>query len=807
MTYILLVDDVEDNLHYLRFLLTARGYVFEAAGGREALAKARCAPPSAILASLSMPVMDEFTLLRTWKADATLARIPFIVYTANSADTKTEHLAMDMGADAFIKKLFEVGDLIERVEHFITGVTDPPPNTHAPNTRVSKDAGRGESVRHRDIAETNSGILDSLAADVALIDSAGVIVAVNAAWRRHALNILLNGAKLGIGENFLESLKGAQDMHIDEAKHAVGGIRAVLAGKSPHYALEYSTRGPAPLRWYRMTVTPIHDSGADGAVIMHIETTDFRGIARPLVDNETEYLRLLNATAEGIYRLDGSGSCTFCNPTAARLLGYEHPRQLIGQRVHEHHHHSRPDGSPFPIAECKMHRALRTAEATHADDEVFFRADGTQVPVEYWCYPIVEGTHIVGAVVTFLEITVRRNLEGQFLHAQKMEAVGRLAGGVAHDVNNALQVILTYGELLDERLADDAVGATHNQEIVAAGQRAASLTRQLLAISRKDVPRRIALDLSALIHNLERLLRRTIGEHITLHVTCCATSGTILADRTQIEQILLNLAINAADAMPLGGELFIETSNLEVDPAGRDPDEPNAPGGYVMLTVRDTGLGMTPAVQKRIFEPFFTTKDAGKGTGLGLSTVRGILQQIDGYVSVNSKAGEGTRFKVYFPIVKGATVADAPRKQLERPAGGTETILLAEDDDAVRAVVAHTLRASGYVVLEARDGNSAIEFAGRFDAPIDLLLTDVILPGATGRQVADRLSALRPEINVIYMSGHTDHLLAEHGAVRTDIVLLEKPFATAQMLLRVREVLDRTAARGACAVSARSPTH
>jgi CheY-like chemotaxis protein len=214
-----------------------------------------------------------------------------------------------------------------------------------------------------------------------------------------------------------------------------------------------------------------------------------------------------------------------------------------------------------------------------------------------------------------------------------------------------------------------------------------------------------------------------------------------------------------------------------------------------MLTVRDTGSGMTPAIQERIFEPFFTTKDAGKGTGLGLSTVYGIVQQSKGHITVHSKVGKGTRFKVYFPIVDGALV-DIPRKQLTRPAGGTETILLVEDEDSLRAVVADTLRANGYVVLEAHDGSNGIEFAGRFDAPIDLLLTDVILPGATGREVAHRLLAFRPEMKVIYMSGYTDDFIADHGIVDPETVLLEKPFPIALLLLRVRETLDRKPAGG-----------
>ncbi len=817
MSYVLLVDDTEENLEYLRTLFRASGYeVGIARHGTEALATARRHPPLVIVADLLMPVMDGYTLLRHWKTDPALKRIPFVVYTATYTDLEDERLALDMGADAFVQKFVAPGELLERLEGVIAAARITPPalpkQGSAPEESLNIEysealvrklesktlqlhaanrALQAEIARRRDIADTQTGILDALGANVALIDPAGVIVAVNEAWRRHSDVNVLNGENFGIGQNYLTICEHAEDTYSGEAKRAAAGIRAVLAGESLNFALEYSCDSPAQPRWFRMTVTPLQSSGSAGAVIMHVEITDIRGVEQQLVDSEAQYLLLLNSTAEGICRLNVDGLCTFCNTTAARLLGYANVRQLIGQHVHDRHHHSRYDGTSLPVDECKIQQAFRTGEGTHVDDEVFFRADDTQFPVEYWSYPIVKGPHILGAVVTFLDITVRRNLEAQFLQAQKMEAVGRLAGGVAHDFNNALQVILTYGELLDEHLAGDEIGAKYNQQIVAAGQRAASLTRQLLAFSRKQLLRPVLLDLSAVIHDLEELLRRMIGAHINLHMICVATGTAILADRSQVEQVVLNLAINAADAMPRGGELYIKTSNIEIGAAQSQPGAPVAPGKYVLLTVRDTGSGMSPAIQERIFEPFFTTKEAGKGTGLGLSTVYGIVQQSQGCVTVNSKVGKGTRFKVYFPIVAGAVDADTPHKHLKLPAGGTETILLVEDEDVLRRVVADTLRTNGYVVLEAHDGKAGIEFAGRFDAPIDLLLTDVILPGATGREVAARLLEFRPEMKVIYMSGYTDDFIADHGVIDPDTVLLEKPFPIALLLLRVRETLDR----------------
>jgi CheY-like chemotaxis protein len=351
--------------------------------------------------------------------------------------------------------------------------------------------------------------------------------------------------------------------------------------------------------------------------------------------------------------------------------------------------------------------------------------------------------------------------------------------------------------LLDERLVDDEVAAKHNRQIVAAGQRAASLTRQLLAFSRKRLLRPTLLDLSAVINDLKEMLSRMMGDHITLHMTGVADGAAILADRSQIEQVVLNLAINAADAMPLGGDLFIGTSHLVIGADMSRRGVPIVAGAYVKLTVRDTGSGMTPAVQAHIFEPFFTTKDVGKGTGLGLSTAYGIVQQCNGYISVHSKIGKGTTFEIDLPVAAAAADPAIPRISSTRPAGGTETILLVEDEDALRAVVGDTLRANGYVVLDAHGVKRGIEIARRSDACIDLLLTDAVLPGGSGRDLAARLSASQPAMKVIYMSGYTDEFSVERGATGPATVWLEKPFPIALMLLRVRETLDRKSADGA----------
>jgi PAS domain S-box-containing protein len=816
MSYVLLVDDDEDNLVRLCGLIEENGFSHACAShGEEALVKARGSPPSAVVADLLMPIMDGYTLLRQWKADPVLKSIPFMVYTATYTDAEDEQLAMDLGADAFVHKFSDPRELMARLRELVSTVSATPPRrpvileeTHlaAYNARLVRKleaktlqlhatnrALLQEIAKRRELASTQVGVLNALAAHVALIDESGRITAVNEAWRSFARENGLQTSDSLVGKNYLEVCDHARGCSSLEAKHAAGGIRGVLSGELQRFEIEYECHSPTQARWFRLQVNPLTEGRLTGAVIKHVDVTEQREAQIEFEQSEAQYLLLLNSTAEGIYRLDINGVCTFCNPTAARLLGYEDPKQIVGRSPHEHHHHTRPDGSPFPPSECTIHRALGTGEGTHADNEWFFRADGSRFPVECWSHPIVSGPDIAGTVVTFLDITLRRDLEAQFLQSQKMEAVGRLAGGVAHDFNNALQIILTYAEMLEERLADDPLGFEQNREILSAGRRAASLTRQLLALSRKQIQRPSLLDLNAVVGSVETVLRRTIGEDITLTIRCSPSLGTIEVDRAKIEQVLINLAINARDAMPAGGELLITTSTLDCG----NEDAPRAfiePGNYAVLSIRDTGVGMDQSTAARIFEPFFTTKEPGKGTGLGLSTVYGIMKQSKGYVVVDSEPGGGAEFRLYFPIVEGAPEKISPQASLGGKLRGMETVLLVEDEGSLRSVVGNTLRTNGYAVLDAPDGKTAIELAESLETPIDLLLTDVILPGISGRDIADQLQLSHPSMKVIYMSGYTDEFIAEHGIIDPDIVLLEKPFPMSALLENVREVLDGPAA-------------
>jgi len=394
-------------------------------------------------------------------------------------------------------------------------------------------------------------------------------------------------------------------------------------------------------------------------------------------------------------------------------------------------------------------------------------------------------------VIVNRDISDRKRLEEQFRQAQKMEAIGRLSGGVAHDFNNLLGVIIGYGEILQEGLAPEHPLRRSADEILAAGRRAASLTRQLLAFSRQQVLETKVLSLNTVVSNMETMLRRLIGEDIELTSNLESSLGTVKADPGQLEQVVMNLAVNARDAMPQGGKLIIETANTEMDETFvRRYPYPVQPGLYIRLTVSDTGTGMDAATRARIFEPFFTTKEKGQGTGLGLSMVYGVVKQSGGYIDAYSELGLGTTFKIYLPRVDEAVSPSAPQPTLATSLRGTETILLVEDEEALRILTRNLLELCGYQVMEAKNGAEALDLSQRYPGTVDLLLTDIVMPGINGRLLADQLIQLRPNIKVVYMSGYTGQAVGAHRILDPGSIFLQKPFTRDELARKIREALD-----------------
>jgi len=434
---------------------------------------------------------------------------------------------------------------------------------------------------------------------------------------------------------------------------------------------------------------------------------------------------------------------------------------------------------------------LRTGEHIRHFETVRLRKDGTEFNASLTISPISDRSgNVLGISIIARDVTERRDLEEQLRQSQKMEAIGRLAGGVAHDFNNLLTAIIGYSQLALQGLHREDPLHGHIKEIENAGTRAAALTKQLLALSRRQVLQPAILELNLVVGGIEGMLRRLIGEDIHLTASLDPELGRVKADPGQIEQVIMNLAVNARDAMPNGGHLIIETAGVVLDEhyAAEHPEV--RPGPYALLAVSDSGTGMDKETQARIFEPFFTTKELGKGTGLGLSTVFGIVKQSGGHVSVYSEPGHGTTLKVYLPVTDELSDAvEIPPCSVES-LRGSETVLLVEDEDIVRRMASQVLKMNGYVVLEASNGGEALQHHARYGVSIHLMITDMVMPHISGRELAERLSPWHPTMRVLYMSGYTDTAIVHHGVLDPGTAFIQKPFTPDGLARKVRHVLD-----------------
>ena len=486
---------------------------------------------------------------------------------------------------------------------------------------------------------------------------------------------------------------------------------------------------------------------------------------------------------EQIDRLYAGARIAECNDAMARMYGYNEARELMGTRLADLHNVTDPTNREQIRAFIRAGYRVADSETREHDREGRPRVFLNNV------VGFVEEGHLVRVWGTQRDVTEQRHLEEQFRQSQKMEAVGQLAGGIAHDFNNLLTAILGNTQLLLRDLPPGDSKRGDVEEIRKASERAASLTRQLLAYSRRQMLQPEVLDLNVVVAEMDKMLRRLIGEHIALVTVLAPDLGRVRADPNQIEQVIVNLAVNARDAMPEGGKLTIETADVDLDEAFAQTHLGSVPGPYAMLAVTDSGVGMDASVRAHVFEPFFTTKEVGRGTGLGLATVYGIVKQSDGYISVYSEVGHGSSFKIYLPRI--AQPADAPvSPQRSGPARGTETVLVVEDEPAVLTLSRRALEAQGYVVLAASDAAAALRVVERHGGTIHMLVTDVVMPGLSGRELADRLVAQRPGIRVLYMSGYPGDAVVQHGGLPQGSAFLQKPFSPDTLARKVRDVLD-----------------
>jgi two-component system, cell cycle sensor histidine kinase and response regulator CckA len=498
--------------------------------------------------------------------------------------------------------------------------------------------------------------------------------------------------------------------------------------------------------------------------------------------SEARYRSLVQSAVYGIYRSSVDGRFLDVNPALITMLGYDSAEQVL-QLDPRHEVFLNPEEHERLVQEFQQKGRLDGLEVK------WKRKEGNAITVRLSGRAATASEEVDRVLEIIAEdVTERRALEDQFRQAQKMEAVGRLAGGVAHDFNNLLMVISGYTEVLLEKLESESDLQAKAQAIQQAADRATTLTRQLLAFSRKQLLELKVVDVNSIVSDMERLLRPLIGETIELTTRLTPEVGHTRADAGQLEQVIMNLVVNARDAMPTGGKILIQTNRVEIDPARREHSL-IPPGPYVLLSVADTGAGMDKDTQSRIFEPFFTTKEKGKGTGLGLSTVYGIVKQSGGFIFAHSEIAHGTTFRIYLPRVEDPTEHTGPVKNASVATGGSETVLLVEDEESVRELVRDTLTNKGYGVIEAENGEAGLRVFEEQTATIDLLITDVVMPGMSGRELAKRVTAARPEIKVLFLSGYTEDAIIHEGVLEPGTAFLQKPFTLQVLSRKVRDVL------------------
>jgi len=579
-------------------------------------------------------------------------------------------------------------------------------------------------------------------------------------------------------------------VHPDDREQAVTLRRKAIAeGKDPE--LEYrAIAADGRVVWLRDTVRAVRDSG--GRV---------RGLRGVLVDirerkraeeEQRKLIALVENSTDSIALALPEGPVLYLNPAGLRLVGLDSLEQARNRTILD----LLSEEGSLRMREEGLPAALRTG---HWEGELHYRhcKSGATIPAVLTAFPIrtpQTGEPIALACVG-RDITERKQMEEQLRQAQRMEAIGQLAGGVAHDFNNLLTAILGYAELvLDELRSGDPLLASV-LEIKKAGERAASLTQQLLAFSRRQILQPKLICLNDVVAEVDQMLRRLIGEHIDMTIVREPALGAVKADPGQIHQVILNLAINARDAMADGGKLTIETANMDLDAESAHRHYGVPPGRYVTLAVRDTGHGMDQEMQSRVFEPFFTTKGRGRGTGLGLSTVYGIVRQSGGHVRVESEPGKGAAFQVYLPR-REEPVEAAQAHSVPGPARGSETILLVEDEAGVRRLIRAVLERHGYTVLEAPDGMEALRISAGHSGPVDVLVTDVVMPQISGSELADRLAAFYPNMKVLFMSGYADDEIVRKGVSEDGRIFLQKPFTPEAVTSRIRDLLDANAGVG-----------
>jgi len=820
----LIVDDNADDRSILRYNLERHGCeVIEAVDGQEGLELARTHKPDLIISDGLMPRMDGYQFLRNVKTDENLKNIPFIFFSASYNGHKEIEFAMSLGADAFIIKPKEPEELWNEIKDLLE------------NCKLAvKPAVAAKLVEEDEEYLRKYGTIIATKLEEKVLELQRANAKRKQAeealqeQKRFADNLMENSAvatfvldprhKIVIWNKACEGLTGvpADDMigTDDQWKPFYGQKRPVLADividadfdklpglydvsiKSPFapnalHAEAWRRDLNGKDRYLLFDAAPVYD--AKGVLIAAIQTlqdiTERKRAEESLLESKSKLRIITNTAADAIVMIDDKSAITFWNRAAERMLGFS-ANEVMGKELtliipHRYREAHKNAFNRF-VEAGRVSKGLRKTYEVAA-----LKKDGTEIPVEL----SVSGLRIKDkcfSVGIIRDISGRKKLEDQFRQSQKMEAVGQLAGGVAHDFNNILSAIIGYGHLLRMKMDKEDPLRSNVEHMLDAADRAAQLTNSLLAFSRKQVLNPQHVDLNKIIQRVDSLLRRVMREDIALRMALKKEAVIINADPGQIEQVLMNLATNARDAMPRGGELTIGTETIEFDDAFIRVHGFGKAGAYALVSVTDTGTGMDEEMRTRIFEPFYTTKEAGKGTGLGLSMVYGIVTQHHGHINVYSEPGKGTTFRIYFPLMgieneKVGTPAAAP---VEKPLGGRETVLVVEDDAAVRKLSRTVLEQFGYTVLEAADGADAVDKFMKNQDTIQLVVLDVIMPKKSGKEASDEIRKIKPGIKILFMSGYPADKLQRERLLDSGMELVMKPIAPMDFLKKVRTALD-----------------
>ena len=740
---VLIVEDSATQAEQLKYLLDEDGYsAIVASDAKRALVLARKHKPSLIMSDIVMPEMDGYTLCKMVKADSELKDIPVVLLTSLTGAEEVLK-ALQCGADNFVRKPFDHNRLLKLIEYMLTN-------------RELRRSGKMQVGLEIEIGGERHFITSE---------------------RHQILDLLIS--------TFLDAIQ----------------LNGELQAREKELARSYQTLKALYDIADKLNQATLEQDVLDNALKQAMKLPEVSAGWVSLREGETGF-RLASACGlPPALEVPGAfqGDCLCRRKLLAGELGQttnilecERLREAKGDTRGLRNHASIPLWIGDQVVGV-MNLAGPGQGLFEEKDLAILYSVGNQVAVA------LERTHLLQQMgkeveertaALRAEIAERKQLETQLYQAQKMEAIGRLAGGIAHDFNNHLGIIIGHSDLLADRLNSNDALQKRAVIIKETAVRAAALIRQLLAFSRRQVFEPSILDLNRIVSELEKMMRPLIGEDIELVTTLDPRLGNVRVDPTQIDQVLMNLAVNARDAMPQGGRLTIETANVELDEAYASKHATVLPGSYVMLAVSDNGIGMDKETQSHMFEPFFTTKEQGKGTGLGLATVYGIIKQSGGYIWIYSEPSQGTTFKIYLPRFEAGLRAIEPEPPSSSVVKAEETVLVVEDEGALRELACEFLERSGYAVLGAGNGAAAMEISKRHQGPIHLLMTDAIMPGMSGRELALQMQGLRPDIRVLYVSGYTDDVVLRNGLLEPGTAFLQKPFTKDSLTQKVRAVLD-----------------